>query len=225
MSKKLIIFDCDGVLVDSEFVSSQIFSEALAAYGVSISIEESIRRFTGINEHLARQMILEESSIDLPVNYWALQKPKLLEVYEKELSPLMQPVLQEFKNKNIDCCVASNSSKSYVTHCLALTKQLVYFGSSSIFTSEQVANPKPAPDLFLLAAKTMGYEPQDCIVIEDSPAGIEAAIAAKMQVLGFLGGSHARYGFYRQRIQSYGVPMVENAQELLQAIEPCEREL
>ena len=87
MSENLVIFDCDGVLVDSEFVSSRIFSEALSGYGYQISVEESIRRFTGVNEHNCRQIIMKESGIDIPIDYWTLQQPLLRKAYETELIP------------------------------------------------------------------------------------------------------------------------------------------
>lgn len=218
MSEKLVIFDCDGVLVDSEFVSSRVFSETLTSYGYPISTEESIRRFTGVNEHAARQIILKESAIDIPENYWTLQQPKLFKAFEAELKALIQPLLEALKAMNIVRCVASNSSRDHVIQCLSLTNQLAYFTDSSIFTSQQVSKGKPAPDLFLFAAKEMGFDPENCIVIEDSQAGIEAAIAAGMQVLAFTGGAHACLSSYRDKISAYGIPMVSNCKELLQAI-------
>lgn len=86
-------------------------------------------------------------------------------------------------------CVASNSRLSYVKNCIALTNLSKYFGEN-LFSAEQVANPKPSPDLFLHAAKTMGFSSKDCLVIEDSPTGIQAAKAASMKVIGFMGGQH-----------------------------------
>ena len=84
-----------------------------------------------------------------------------------------------------------------------------------MFTSQQVSKGKPAPDLFLFAASQMGFSPGDCIVIEDSAAGIEAAIAAGMHVVGFLGGSHAQYNWYQEKINKYNVPIAKNSNELL----------
>lgn len=218
MSKKLVIFDCDGVLVDSEIVASRVFAEAMTAFGYPLSTEESICRFTGISEQAARQMIMHESNIDIPVDYWTLQQPHLFMAYERELKALMLPILEMLKIQDVTCCVASNSAKNHVVRCLELTDQLSYFNDPSIFTAQQVAKGKPAPDLFLLAAKEMGFEPKDCIVIEDSLAGIEAAIAANMQVLAFLGGSHAGFDSYQTKISAYGVPVMQNCEELTQAI-------
>ena len=159
MTENLVIFDCDGVLVDSEFIASRVFSEALLRYGYTISTEECIRRFTGLNEDTCREIIMKESGLNIPVDYWTLEQPNLLKAYETELTPLVQPVLEILDTLKIPLCVASNSSRSYVLYCLECTKQLRYFSDKSIFTSQQVPRPKPAPDLFLLAAKEMGARP------------------------------------------------------------------
>ncbi len=219
MSKNLIIFDCDGVLVDSEFVSNKIFSQAVSAYGYSISTEESIKKFTGLNEQDCRNVIMEESGVEIPADYWTLLAPVLMKAYEIELNPLLEPVLKVLDELKISRCVASNSSRNHVLHCLEFTKQLKYFTEKSIFTSQQVPRAKPAPDLFLFAAKEMGYQPKDCIVIEDSTTGANAAIAAGMQVLMYVGGSHAHFEWYRSKIAVHEKPMLSTSLELSHAIE------
>lgn len=218
MTKKLIIFDCDGVLIDSEFISSKIFSETLSSFGYSISTEESIRRFTGVSVKDAREIIHQESAINIPENYWGLQEQTLTDAFEKELAPLIQPVLEFLQKFKINRCVASNSTKKHISHCFGLTNLSSYFSHSSIFTAEQVARAKPAPDLFLHAAKEMGFMPENCLVIEDSLVGIKAAKAAGMQVLPFLGGTHARYDWYRSKIDSDEIPVAKDCKELEQAI-------
>lgn len=219
MSEKLVIFDCDGVLVDSEFLACRFFSEVLSNYGYQISLEECIRRFTGVNEQSCRQMIKEESGIEIPLDFWDLQQPYLLKAYETELSPLLEPVLEILNHLAIPRCVASNSSRSNVIHCLQFTKQLKYFTDESIFTSSQVPRAKPAPDLFLFAAKEMGIRPENCIVVEDSSAGANAAIAAGMQVLMFVGGSHAHFNWYRNKVAVHGKVLFPTCQELLCALQ------
>lgn len=220
MKQKLIIFDCDGVLVDSEYIASRVFAEALNPYGYKISAEESIRKFTGVSEKCAREIILEESQIDLPDNYWSQQHTKLHAAYKTELNPLMQPFLEILNLLKLPRCVASNSSMSHVVNCLKICRQDNYFDDRAIFTSQRVSKPKPAPDLFLLAADQMGFEPKDCIVIEDSHAGTQAAIAAGMEVFIFLGGSHARYEWYRSNLAIYNKPLVASCQELFEALCP-----
>lgn len=218
MEKKLIIFDCDGVLVDSEFVASRVFSEALSSYGYPISTEESIKRFTGISEEDARQMILKESTVIIPEDYWIMQQSALHKAYETELTSLMQPVLELLDARKFPRCVASNSSKSHVINCLKLTNQFYFFTEETIFSAEQVNKPKPSPDLFLFAAKKMGFKPEDCIVIEDSPTGTLAAIQAEMDVMIFLGGSHTKSDWYRGNIDCYDKPIFTNCDELAEAL-------
>lgn len=218
MNKKLIIFDCDGVLADSEFVACEIFAEVLSSYGYIITTQECVKKFTGVNEHDAREMIFEESSIKIPKNYWELEQPRLHDAYEKDLKALMQPVLEFLKTSNIERCVASNSSKKHINNCLKITEQSHYFLNENIFSSDQVAKPKPAPDLFLFAAKQMGYEPKDCIVIEDSKAGTQAAINAGMEVFIFLAGSHTKNDAYRTQMEAYNKPIVNSCEELIEAL-------
>ena len=216
--KKLVIFDCDGVLVDSEIISNRIDAEALTSIGYPITAEESIRRFTGLNAKAVRQIILNESGIDIPLDYLNSQQPVVLKAFETELLSLIKPVLEILDQKKISRCVASSSQRNRVVRCLELTEQFMYFNDQSIFTSQQVSNGKPAPDLFLFAANQMGFNPEDCIVIEDSSAGIEAAISAGMHVIGFLGGGHAHHHWYQEKIYSYNVPIARNCKELLKVL-------
>lgn len=214
MNKKLIIFDCDGVLVDSEFVSSRVFSKVLSSYGYAITPEDCIKRFTGINEHACREMIRQEKGIELPIDYWSLAFPELQEAFKTELTPLMHPVLKLLKEHNFLRCVASNSSKEHIFHCLESTKQLSYFSENSVFSSSQVKKPKPYPDLFLFAAEQMGVPPKDCLVIEDSIIGAQAAKAAGMEVYMFLGGSHAQFHWYQSQVATCNQVMIQNAEAL-----------
>lgn len=219
MMNKLVIFDCDGVLVDSEIISNRIDAEALTSFGYPITAEESIRRFTGLNAKAVRKIILNESGIDVPLDYLTSQQPIVMKAFETELSSLVKPVLESINEMKISRCVASSSPRNRVIRCLELTEQFIYFNDQSIFTSQQVSNGKPAPDLFLFAANQMGFKAKDCIVIEDSAAGIEAAISADMRVIGFLGGGHARHDWYQEKIQAYDVPIARNCNELLQVLE------
>ncbi|MBA3603695.1 MAG: HAD family hydrolase [Parachlamydiaceae bacterium] len=218
MAKTLIIFDCDGVLVDSEFVYSRVFSEVITKYGFSISTENFIKRFTGFCAQKCREVIMLESGIDIPIDYCLVHETKLKKAYETELTPLLQPLLESLENLDIQRCVASNSPRSHVINCLEHTKQLKYFSDCSIFTSQQVPRAKPAPDLFLFAAKEMGFSPENCIVVEDSLTGANAAIAAGMRVLMFVGGSHAHFEWYRSKVSLLGKPILSNCYELSQAI-------
>lgn len=209
--KKLIIFDCDGVLVDSEIIANRIDAELLTQHGYPLTTEECIKRFTGMNDQSVKQMILEESGLDISENF---SESAILQAFENELTPLMLPVLHAVSEHNIERCVASNSLKKRVIRALELTEQIQFFKKEHIFTSAQVQRGKPAPDLFLFAADQMGYTPKDCLVIEDSVAGIQAACEAGIDSIAFLGGGHAGFEWYKERIKIYNVPIAHNAAEI-----------
>jgi HAD superfamily hydrolase (TIGR01509 family) len=217
-AKKLIIFDCDGVLVDSEMIANRVDAQFFTDLGYPISIEESIKRFTGMSAKAMENIIFEESGIRLSSNIWRLRREDILKAFEKELKPLMLEILSSDFIGNIDKCLASSGLREHVIMSLRLTNQLHFFKNECIFTSAQVKNGKPAPDLFLFSADKMGYLPQNCLVIEDSMAGIQAALAAKMHVIGFLGGSHAQFEWYQESINNQNIPVARNAQELLPMI-------
>jgi HAD superfamily hydrolase (TIGR01509 family) len=218
--KKLIIFDCDGVLVDSEIIAHQVGLELLSSIGYSITLEESIQKFTGVSGKRTSQLILEQSGISIPEDFFStVCTGKILEAFEKDLKPLMLAVLSNNLLKDVQKCVASSSPRERVLRSLQITGQSHFFQEEHIFTSAQVKNGKPAPDLFLFAATQMGYHPKNCIVIEDSVAGIQAAHAAEMSVIAFLGGTHANYEWYRKSIQNQGIPIASHPLELLQMME------
>ncbi|MFN7710705.1 MAG: HAD family hydrolase [Holosporales bacterium] len=209
----MIIFDCDGVLVDSEIIANRIDAEILSDLGYAISTEESIKKFTGMNTATVRDMIFQESGIVLPENLTDLAQRRVLSAFENELQTLIPQVL-EYCSSMLKC-VASSSPRARVLKSLELTKQDHFFSQETIFTSSQVKRGKPFPDLFLFAAQQMGISPENCLVIEDSVAGIKAAQSAGMAVIGFLGGSHAGFEWYRDEIQSLGVPIALHATDLI----------
>lgn len=216
--EKLFIFDCDGVLVDSELIGSHIYAQALTNHGYPISAEECIRRFTGLSDQTAHDIIFSETGIQIPDNFAYLTQEITLNAFETQLQSIILEFLKSIKEQHYDLCVASSSPRNRVIRSLELTHQIHFFSNESIFTSQQVKRGKPAPDLFLLAAGQMGYQPQSCIVIEDSAAGIEAALSANMNVIGFLGGSHARSDWYQKMIRSFNIPIAYNSSDLMQLV-------
>ncbi len=212
--RKLIIFDCDGVLVDSEMIANRIEAEKLTNFGYPISAQECIERFTGMNSKLVRKLI-EDAGVVLPDDLFESIAEEIFKALESEVTPLMADVLSDTLIKDMDKCVASSSPKGRVLMSLDVTGQKAFFEEKNVFTIAQVQHGKPAPDLFLFAAKQMGYAPEDCVVIEDSVPGIWAALAANMSVIAFLGGSHGRYNVYEERIKSQNVPIAYNPIDLL----------
>ncbi|MEQ1723933.1 MAG: HAD-IA family hydrolase [Pseudobdellovibrio sp.] len=183
--KKLIIFDCDGTLVDSEIIASEVFPAVWSEMGLTMSADFFISNFVGTGNDAD---IVKTTMAKLPPNAMSIADQKFNEELKKRLQPV-QGMKDLLKNITHEMCVASNSSLEYVNNALTST-ELIPFFNNKIFSSRQLAHPKPAPDVFLHAAKTLGFRAEECIVVEDSRSGIVGAKNAKMQVIGFMGGLH-----------------------------------
>jgi HAD superfamily hydrolase (TIGR01509 family) len=186
----LVIFDCDGVLVDSEVISSRAHAETLTRHGYPITPEQVLERFLGVSDREARQTIETEICRKLPDDFEAQMKQAALRRYADDL-PTIPHVGAAIAAIGLPKCVASSGTPDKIRHgltCAGLYDLL----APSIFSASQVERGKPAPDLFLFAAAQMRTAPARCIVIEDSIPGITGALAAGMTVLGFHGGSHCR---------------------------------
>ena len=186
---RLVIFDCDGVLVDSEPISIAVLTEAIAAAGGSIDQRTAYRRFLGRSMATIVQDLRDEFSLALSPDQLSQMRARLHARFEVELQPV-EGVAEALEAIPARFCVASSSQPERIRHSLRVTGLLESF-EPAIYSSTMVVHGKPAPDLFLHAAAAMGVVPQRCIVVEDSPAGIQAAKAAGMAVLAFIGGSHA----------------------------------
>lgn len=186
----LIIFDCDGVLVDSEVVSSRVLAALLSRHGYPVTSEECLGKFVGRTIPGVIQMVAEEG-IELPDDFEAQLRERDVEAFARELKapPGMAAALEQMTGRAK--CVASNGSPDKTRVKLTLTGLIGHF-EPYIFSAAEVKHPKPAPDLFLLAANRLGFATGNCVVIEDSPLGVEAGKRAGMRVLGFLGGTHRR---------------------------------
>jgi HAD superfamily hydrolase (TIGR01509 family) len=192
VSFDLIIFDCDGVLVDSEVISCGIHAQMLTRHGYPISTEQVHDRFLGRSAHEARCEIERELGRALPDDLDIQLRAELYRSFaatlkaipgiEQALAGIAQPV-----------CVASSGSPERIRTSLTLVNLQQRF-APNIFSATQVKSGKPAPDLFLFAAAQMQVPPARCLVIEDSVPGVIAARAADMTVFGFHGGSHCRPG-------------------------------
>ena len=183
----LLIFDCDGVLVDSEPLSCELDAELLTQCGVSYTAAEVARDFTGVSlkDQIAR--IEAERGVRLPDDFRERLNQALFARFETELKPV-QGVRDAILALPFPRCVASSSAPERIALSLRVTGLSDFF--DHVFSSTQVPRGKPAPDLFLYAAGRMNARPGDCLVIEDSTAGVQAAVAAGMRVIGFTGGGH-----------------------------------
>jgi HAD superfamily hydrolase (TIGR01509 family) len=189
----LIIFDCDGVLVDSEVISCRAHASTLTRHGYPITADQVLDRFLGVSDREARMAIEAELGRNLPADFEAQMKQAALQRYADELR-LVPYVAETIAAIDLPKCVASSGTPEKIRHgltCAGLYDAL----APHIFSATQVRNGKPAPDLFLFAAEQMKVPPAQCLVIEDSVPGITGARAAGMTVLGFHGGSHCRPGY------------------------------
>ena len=192
MTIGLIIFDCDGVLVDSEVISCRVFAESLTRHGYPITAEEVSVRFLGRSVRDAYVEIEHDLGHALPDDFEQQRKAEILAALAVSLAPI-SGIHAALAVLAIPVCVASSGFPQKIVQSLTVTNLHDHF-APHIFSASQVARGKPAPDLFLYAAAQMGVAPANCLVIEDSVAGVTAGLAAGMTVLGFSGGSHCRPG-------------------------------
>jgi HAD superfamily hydrolase (TIGR01509 family) len=188
----LVIFDCDGVLVDSEVISNRIFMESLAEIGVVFTLEEMMAFGVGKNAVTLAAAIEQEFGVTLPAGFIEGQRARIMEAFTTELRPI-DGVPELLAALSLKRCVASNSHINRLRHALTTTGLMRHL-EPHIYTPAMVARGKPAPDLFLYAAEQHDVRPERCLVIEDSLSGVSAARAAGMPVIGFVGGSHIRPG-------------------------------
>ena len=180
----LVIFDCDGVLIDSERLAVRTESQILTELGWPLSESEVIERFVG-RSSVYMQTVIEEK-IGRPVDWRNEFERRVREACERELEPV-DGVIAALDEIAVPTCVASSSSHRMLEFKLALTGLADRF-AGRVFSADDVAHGKPDPAVFLLAAASMGVEPERCAVIEDSVSGVEAGLAAGMSVFAFSGG-------------------------------------
>ncbi|PQV57750.1 HAD superfamily hydrolase (TIGR01509 family) [Defluviimonas denitrificans] len=188
MATDLVIFDCDGVLIDSEIISAKMLVAELARLGVTIDLDYVARHFLGRSYPTVMQQIREEFGLNLPEAFEEQYRNRLLAAFERDLT-IMPGIAEVIGALAVPYCIATSSSPRRARRSL----EIVAFpglDETPLFTASMVEHGKPAPDLFLLAAEKMGVKPRDCLVIEDSLNGIRAAHAAGMEVLRFTGGTH-----------------------------------
>ncbi len=184
----LLIFDCDGVLVDSELIALEVLSAMMGEYGHAMDVAACRDAFMGRHNADIIRAIEARIGRALP-GEGQVMRARMLERLRRELQPV-QGIADALARLPGPRCVASSSDHERIAIALALTGLTAFFGPY-IFSGMDVAHGKPAPDLFLHAARSMGFAPSDCVVIEDSVMGVQAAVRAGMPVIGFTGGSHS----------------------------------
>jgi HAD superfamily hydrolase (TIGR01509 family) len=200
----LVIFDCDGVLVDSEVISCRAHSQILTRHGYPITPEQVFDRFLGRSMRQATLEVEAELGHSLPDDFHTQVYAEIFRLFAASLeaTPHIDEALAAIA---LPVCVASSGPPEKISASLNRVGLYDRF-APHIFSAVQVPNGKPAPDLFLFAAEQMRTSPARCLVIEDSVSGIAGALAAGMTVLGFHGGSHCRPG-YADTLRAAGAAM------------------
>jgi HAD superfamily hydrolase (TIGR01509 family) len=183
---KLVVFDCDGVLVDSEPIANEVGAEWITELGWPMDAAEARARFLGLSDTAMFALIEQKIGRSITADEIAQNHKLITARFEAELQaiPGVVAVVEDLAARSIPLAVASSGERAKILTNLAKVGLLNYFGDQ-ISSATEVAEAKPAPDVYLLAAQKAGYKPRDCIAIEDSPNGVLAALRAGMQVIGF----------------------------------------
>ncbi|MGV0107171.1 HAD family hydrolase [Nostoc sp. DSM 114160] len=189
MQTELVIFDCDGVLVDSEELGNRVLVKFVAEFGLAIKLEEAILLFKGCKMADCVTVIEHRLGKKLPQDFVTQLRTRTAETFERELRPV-EGIEAALDKINLPICVASSGPPEKIRLALRVTNLLPRF-EGRIFSSYQIGSWKPAPDLFLYAAKNMGIQAASCTVVEDSVLGVRAGVAAGMRVLGYTEQSEA----------------------------------
>lgn len=198
----LVIFDLDGVLVDSEPISCRVTAAALTEAGIRLSEADVRERFLGTSTAEMLHEIEAEHRCRLPELFQERLRGRLLNAFEHQLEPIAGATAM-LDALPLARCVASSSHPDRIRRSLELTGLLDRL-APHLFSATMVSKGKPAPDLFLLAATEMGADPTRCLVIEDSEVGVRAGKAAGMTVFGFTGGSHLCFETHTPRLEAVG---------------------
>lgn len=185
----MLIFDCDGVILDSMLLHTEVEAMAYGNIGIQISLEELVQRFSGVSQDEVSRILEKESGIKIPSNLNDLIKEQKKIVFTKRLQAMPGIFKALELLKDVPRCIASGTDLDELKHMLNVTGLYDHF-APHIYSSEMVKRGKPYPDLFLFTAQKVGANPEHCLVIEDGIAGVKAAVAAGMKVIGFTGGSH-----------------------------------
>ncbi len=213
---KQIIFDCDGVIVDSEIEAAKALVKEFAGLGIEITLDyhfkhHSGRTFKTIFEELRLQKKIP-SHVDISASISKIESDSYANI--KPIANI-QPVLHSISYPK---AVVSNGRIQQIQHALKVAKVSSFF-NGNLFSSTMVKNPKPSPEIYLFAAKQMQVNPNECLVIEDSITGVSAAVAAGMTVISFIGASHILDGHREKVIAAGALTTFDNMEQLPQLLD------
>lgn len=218
MATQLVIFDCDGVLVDSEAIVIEIEAELLNRAGFALTSDEIADRFVGLSYPDMMRMLADDFGRPVPEGLSERIQVDALAAFPDQLKAVrgIDDLLAELTARpDIGRCVGSSSDLDRIRLSLDVTGLAQHFRSDHVFSAQMVSRGKPAPDLFLHAADALGVAPDACLVVEDSPHGVAAALAAGMRVVGFVGGLHARPSLTDRLLAAGATTVTERPAEVL----------
>jgi HAD superfamily hydrolase (TIGR01509 family) len=188
---RVVLFDCDGVLVNSEPISLATLVDVLDHFNAPLSLHEVSDQFTGRSSSAPIDHIKTQTGRDVSAEFKPYYYKLLFDRYDRDLTKIdgIETVLAALRGRDLAFCISSSSSVERLEKTMQVTGLGPWF-EGRVYSADFVKNGKPAPDLFLYAADGMGYAPHEAIVIEDSVAGVTAACAAGMKCIGFVGGGH-----------------------------------
>lgn len=208
---ELVIFDCDGVLVDTEQIAIGVMSEVVAELGIEMSAAECREAFTGRTLEAVMELVAEMAGRELPEDWPDMIREKDLKAFGAGIDPIegVADVVADLKARGVPFCVGSSGNYKKMHKTLGSAGLLPLF-KDVLYSAQDCAEGKPAPDIFLYAARGMGYDPADCVVIEDSVPGVMAARAAGMRVFGYTADPHAQL----ERMREEGAVLFDRMADL-----------
>ncbi|HEV3048581.1 MAG TPA: HAD family phosphatase [Solirubrobacteraceae bacterium] len=207
---ELVIFDCDGVLVDSEAISNEVLARMLTRAGLPTTLAQARRAYQGLLLDEVLASVEAELGRSLPAGWLAEYEHERAGAFRRELQPIAgaAETVQRLTAAGVKVCVASQGKLSKTRLSLELTGLRWLFAEEQLFSAHGVPRGKPHPDLFLHAAGAFGVAPADCAVIEDTPSGVSAAVAAGMRAIGYAADSDAG------ALRAAGAELIDSLSEL-----------
>lgn len=202
MGVRGLIFDFDGVIADSEALANTVLAETITSLGRETTLDEALSRYMGRRWPEVVALIENDIGCAVPDGFVDSLRAATLDRFRADLREVQGAggFMKHFAH--LPRCIASSSSLDRLQVCLEILGLAGEFGNN-VFSADMVERGKPHPDIFLLAAQRMDIPPSSCVVIEDSPSGVRAGVAAEMTVIGLCAGSHLRPG-HRQRLADAG---------------------
>ncbi len=213
MSKTFVLFDCDGVLVDSEFLASEVMANMLQSFGFPTTAHDIMTGYVGQKDVQIVASLAQLHGLPLPDDFMAQYALRLDAELEKSLLPIqgMEDVLRELK---VPRAIVSNSNLPRIHVSLKSTRLDKYFEAENVFSPDTALFSKPDPRIYLYAITKLGLKNSDVIVVEDSPTGVKASAEAGLDVIGFMGASHATENQEEKLRANGAIYIAQNSAEL-----------